>query len=186
MSITPLRQNSKKNFEALVRPHLRVLYKRAYRLTLCQHDAEELVQEVLIKLYTRRSEIGSIENLAGWMMRILYNLYIDLWRKESRSPIAQLDTDMLDTFETPARGPLQEVNHLGINNQIQSALILLNAEQKLLIVMHDMEGYTLPELSENLGIALGTLKSRLHRARNNMKKNIQMPEPFEQNNRLSV
>lgn len=189
MSIILFLHNPAKQFEESVRPYLRALYKRAFRLTRCEHDAEELVQELLLKLFEKRSEIKDIENVEGWMMRSLYHLYVDRWRKESRNPVTQPDNDsdeIINTLETSERGPLQEVHRLRIHKQIHMALTSLSADQQLLIVMHDMEGHTLPELSENLDIPLGTLKSRLHRARNHMKKILQLVEPFEQKIRLQV
>ncbi|MCW8929045.1 MAG: RNA polymerase sigma factor [Gammaproteobacteria bacterium] len=182
-------QKPEKRFESIVQPYLRDLFKRAYRLTQCQHDAEELVQDLLIKLFEKRSEINRIENIEGWMMRSLYHLYIDRWRKESRNPVSQsenITSEALYTIECSELGPLQEVNRFKIHQQIHAALTSLNAEQQLLIVMHDMEGYSLPELANNLGIPLGTLKSRLHRARNNIKKKLKLVEPFEQKLRLQV
>ena len=189
MSIISLLQNPRKRFEAVVRPHLRALYKRAFRLTQSEHDAEELVQELLLKLYEKNEDLEGLENVEGWMMRVLYNLYVDRWRKDNRNPINQADNhenDILETLETSDRGPSQEIDRLKTQQQIHHALTTLNAEQQLLIVMHDMEGYSLPDLSIILDIPLGTLKSRLHRARQQMKKILQLMEPFEQKVRLLV
>ena len=192
MNIISLLNNPGKRFEALIRPHLRTLYRRAYRLTLCEHDAEELVQELLLKLYEKHNEQGGIdkiENIQGWMMRILYHLYIDRWRRENRNPVLQsenMTSENLYSIASSEKGPLEEMTQLQIQQKIHHALQSLNAEQQLLIVMHDMEGHSLPELSKKLDIPLGTLKSRLHRARKQMKEILHLVEPFEQQIRLQV
>ncbi len=192
MNITSLLKNPRKRFEAIIRPHLRALYRRAYRLTFCEHDAEELVQELLLKLYEKQSELGGIdkiENIQGWMMRILYHLYIDRWRRENHNPVLQpenITSENLYIIETSEKGPLEKISQLQTRQQIHHALQSLKAEQQLLIVMHDMEGHSLPELSKKLDIPLGTLKSRLHRARKQMKEILHCVEPFEQQIRLQV
>ncbi len=192
MNISSLLKTKKQRFEAHIRPHLRPLYRRAYRLTLCENDAEELVQELLLKLYEKHSkgnDIDKIENIQGWLMRMLYNLYIDQWRKEKRNPTKQPDnitSDNIYSLESSEKDPLQAISQHRIHKKIRIALNQLKPEQQLLIVMHDMEGHSLPELSVKLDIPLGTLKSRLHRTRQQMKENLQLVEPFDSFIRLQV
>lgn len=192
MNVTSLINNKKKQFEVLIRPHLRDLYRRAYRLSLCQTKAEELVQDLLLKtyeMYIDSNKLNDLENIQGWFMKVLYNLYIDHCRRANNNPVEQSDnltSENFDQVEALETGPMQSIQQKQMQRQISTALKSLNAEHKLLIVLHDMEGYSLPELSVKLDIPLGTLKSRLHRARQQMKKNLNFVEPFQDNIRLLV
>jgi len=78
-------------FETLLRPHLDALYRLAYRFTGNPADAEDLVQDVLIKLYPRRAELASIERLRPWLARVLYRQFVDKSRIHARTPFASLE-----------------------------------------------------------------------------------------------
>ena len=75
------------SFEALLQPHVAVLYRHAFRLTGNVSDAEDLVQDLLVKLYPRRRELTKIEKLRPWLFKVLYRLFIDQRRKASRNPL---------------------------------------------------------------------------------------------------
>ena len=147
-------------FATLLAPHLDRLYRLAYRLTGTVSDAEDLLQDVLIKLYTRKTEITSIRELEPWLGRVLYNQFIDDKRRFSRSPIRLVG---LDYDQVPAA---QDVGHaLDIQRQLDLALRQLSEEHRTVVLLHDVEGYKLEEIQEVTDTPVGTLKSRLHRAR---------------------
>src|SRR5947207_13761729 len=81
------------NFEGLLRPQVEYLYRLAWRFTGSVADAEDLVQDVLIKLFPRTRELLEIEKLRPWLARVLYNQYVDSVRKRARSPIVELVTE---------------------------------------------------------------------------------------------
>ena len=146
------------SFETIMRPHMDRVYRLAFRLTANQADAEDLVQDLLIKLYPRRDELSSIENLSPWLGRVLYNLFVDFVRRHPhrRFKIVDLENSEAETAVSP---DVVDITPL------QSALTQLSDEHRLVILMHDAEGYKLEEIHRITGVALGTLKSRLHRAR---------------------
>jgi len=78
------RNDSDASFEALVRPELQRLYRLAYRLSGAANDAEDLVQNVLIKAYERRRELSSIDGLGAWLARVMYNAFVDDLRRHKR------------------------------------------------------------------------------------------------------
>src|SRR2546427_11926419 len=92
------------NFEDLLRPQVEYLYRLAWRFTGSVADAEDLVQDVLLKLYPRTRQLVDIERLRPWLARVLYREDVDLVRQRARSPIADLAADAegeanpLDTF----------------------------------------------------------------------------------------
>jgi len=174
-------------FESLLAPHIDTLYRLAYRFTRQRHDAEDLVQELLLKLYPKLKQLQEIEQLRPWLARTLYNLYIDTLRRQQRSALGNVDFDseselasLIDAAPEPERRA--ELDDTG--NQLANALAQLKESQRTLIILHDVEGYTLTELAEILSHPLGTLKSRLHRARNQLRE-LLTTEPFESERRVS-
>jgi len=166
------RNDSDASFEALVRPELQRLYRLAYRLSGAANDAEDLVQNVLIKAYERRRELSSIDGLGAWLARVMYNAFVDDLRrhKRRRFTVVPLD-DALDQPHDAAAlassglqpSQLQERHTLRV--ALAKALAELSIEHRTVVLMHDSEGYTLEEIQQITGIPIGTLKSRLHRAR---------------------
>lgn len=175
-----------RQFEALVRPLLPQLYRQAYRLCGHRQNAEDLVQELLTRLYARSTSLNELENLKTWLLRALYNLFIDSVRKQSHDKQVERGEsaeEAIMSVPCPA-GSAEEVTVRRLEQQqIESALLVLNADQRAVIVLHDMEGYTLIELEPILDVPLGTLKSRLHRARLQLRE-ILSREPFGSEQRV--
>lgn len=165
-------------FEALLAPQVERLYRLAYRFTGNRSDAEDLVQELLVRLFPRTEELAALEHLRPWLARALYNLFIDTVRQRSRDPLHQsMEEAVLETVEDPGPSPEGDVERLWLRRRLAAALAELNPDQRALLALHDMEGYTLPELTIILDTPIGTLKSRLHRARERLKNSLEM-EPF--------
>lgn len=147
------------------------MYRLAQRLTGNVADAEDLLQDVLLKLYQRRRELSSIETLAPWLCRVLYNQFLDdlRQRKRQRLRIALAG----DTGPEEAIDPLQvaaPAGRLFDFGEVHSALAKLSNEHRSVLLMHDAEGYKLIEIQQITDIPIGTLKSRLHRARRRLRE----------------
>jgi len=177
------------NFEDLLRPQVDYLYRLAWRFTGSVADAEDLVQDVLVKLFPRTQELLEIERLRPWLARVLYRQYVDSVRRQARSPIVRLVTgtdgedDPLDALPSVKEGPEEHAERSGLRRRILAALERLNPEQRAVVAMHDVEGYSLEELETILETPLGTLKSRLHRARQRLRALLPM-EPFSAGERV--
>lgn len=159
-------------FETLLAPHVGMLWGTAYRYTGNRADAEDLLQELFVRIYPRRQELAALENLRGWLLRSLYNLFIDTRRSWSRNVLSRLarnGDEMLGLVESGAAGPEEEALADSRRQEIFRHLDRLDADQRAVLVMHDMEDRTLPELAELLDVPIGTLKSRLFRARRRMR-----------------
>jgi RNA polymerase sigma-70 factor (ECF subfamily) len=168
--------NREPDFESLLRPQFAYLYRISYRFTGNKTDAEDLVQELLIKLYPRRKELGQVSNLRPWLVRVLYRLFLDNERKQKRSPLRlvkyERETDAENSLEQiPCSNPdpEQSTQQRNLAERIEQALNLLSRDHRAVITLHDIEGYRLGELETLLEVPLGTLKSRLHRARANLR-----------------
>jgi len=161
------KSDTRNRFTTLLRPHLDGLYQLAYRFCQNRDDAEDLVQDLLIKVYPRLDELESIENLKSWLATVLRHIFLDNLRRYKRSPIhlATEDDSVLESLSSNNEEPAQISEKTREFNKIQDGLMQLNEDQRVLLVLHDMEGYKLIELESMLDIPIGTLKSRIHRAR---------------------
>jgi RNA polymerase sigma-70 factor (ECF subfamily) len=159
-------------FEALVRPHVDHLYRLAFRFTGSREEAEDLVQDLLVKMLPRTEELAAVEQLRPWLTRVLYRMFVDRHRKRVRSPLQLLsdggeeaEGDFLDGLPGDTPSAEAEAGARFDQDRLQRALSRLSDEHRAVVALHDMEGYTLPELETLLEVPTGTLKSRLHRAR---------------------
>ncbi len=164
------------SFEALLAPHVPTLYRVAYRCTGSTDEAEDLVQELLTRLYPRRREVAEVRDPRPWLLRSLHNLHVDRVRRRSRRPHerpaesadgAAVDVEYLTGDD---RGPEERTIGHWTTRQLQTALDALSSDQRAVVVLHDVEGYTLEELTTILEAPVGTLKSRLHRARGRLRE----------------
>lgn len=179
-SVWPFGQDSHAQFERLVGPHLKRLYKLAYRFTGQRDDAEDLVQDLLLKLYPRLEEMQAIDKLSPWLAKVLYRQYVDQYRRKQRSPISFMNEDeevVYETHASDAAGPAERANAELTQGILSDALDKLNEDQRVLVMLHDVEGYGLPEISNMMDIPVGTLKSRLSRARAKLREILLIMEP---------
>jgi len=125
--------------------------------------------------------LETVEDLRPWLARALYNLYIDTHRAKQRSPTDLSDaaaSEHMERLGDESADPLErEVRRQNLQ-LLDEALDRLSEAHRDLLILHDMEGYSLPELKEILELPLGTLKSRLHRAREALRQLLSR-EPFD-------
>ena len=156
-------------FQTLIEPHFDRLFRLAARLTGNRADAEDLIQEVLTRLYGNRARLDSLDDPGTYLCRVLYNQFIDGYRAAQRRPLKLVDNvmtlDRADPDADPAR--LNEADHR--RQRLNQALARLREDHRQLLLLHDGDGYTLRELHAITGLPVGTLKSRLSRARARLK-----------------
>jgi len=152
-----------------VRPHFDRLYRLAWRLTGAKAEAEDLFQELLIKAFGKLDELVEIDEPGSWLCRVMYNLFIDEQRRFARRRMhtveeCQLAGGSLEGLPG-ADNPLQDNERLEKLQRLDAALEQLSDEHRIVVMLHDTEGYKLKEIQELTGVPVGTVKSRLHRAR---------------------
>ncbi|MGD9729396.1 MAG: RNA polymerase sigma factor [Gammaproteobacteria bacterium] len=160
-------------FETLVRPHLKPLFRLAYRLTRSREDAEDLIQELLLKLYPRRHELMEVDRLRPWLSRVMYRIFVDNHRRYSRSPVHLAvdhgadahSPDSIDNLAGMDGDPELETEQSVLVRHLLRVIDRLSEDHRHVLGLHDIEGYTLEEMQVILDCPIGTLKSRLHRAR---------------------
>jgi len=172
-------KNKNNKFSNLILPYLGQIKRLAFRLTGNTHDAEDLIQEFLIKIYPHKASLDLSNKSRSWITKVIYNTYIDLWRKKRNSPLELAESycisersDEIDEFNAHVCTTLNPQTLISLSQsqrQLTEFLFLLSNEHRIVITMHDIEGYTLPELTEIINTPLGTLKSRLHRGREKLR-----------------
>ena len=160
----------------MLAPHLDSLYKAAWRLTGRKEDAEDLVQELLTRLYPKTREMQGVELLAPWLKKALYRQFIDMERKRARRPEHFLHASdiQVEEMHTDNPGPELLAQRAGDRQRLRAALHTLDPENRSLVLLHLVEGYTLSELEDVFQVPVQTLKTRLKRAKARLKKILQI------------
>ena len=163
-------------FSELIDKYEKMIYNLAYRIFNNTSDAEDITQEVFIKVYKNIYKCEGKQSIKTWIYTIAYNTCIDEIRKRKGKNNISLDMDLEgeeDNFSleiasnepTPENVLIQKEGLLEIEQAINS----LNEINKSLIFLRDIKGFSYNEISEIMGLNIGTVKSRLNRARNALK-----------------
>ena len=151
-------------WEDIVRTHSARVYRLAYRLTGNPHDAEDLTQEVFVRVFRSLSSYtpGTFE---GWLHRITTNLFLDSARRRQRIRFEWLADDMAHRLAGSEPTPAQAFDDSHLDDDVQAALKALPPEYRAAVVLCDIEGFSYEEIAATLGVKLGTVRSRIHRGR---------------------
>lgn len=156
-------------FERMVRPHLDRLYRLAWRLAGRKAEAEDLFQELLIKAYGKLDELAGIDEPGSWLARVMYNLFIDERRRFARRRLHTVEEGEMSgeglAGMPGTEDPLRDNERRQQILALDAALSQLSDEHRVVVLLHDTEGYKLEEIHQLIGVPVGTIKSRLHRAR---------------------
>jgi RNA polymerase sigma-70 factor (ECF subfamily) len=159
-------------YEAIVQRYAGHVYNVAYRMAGNEADARDLAQETFLRVYRALRRVEPDAPLESWLYRIVSNLYIDLLRKRPRGRMESLDApvdtprgELLREMPDPGSSPEAIIEREQLDATIQRALGTLNPDLRMVVVLSDVEGYSYEEIAMFLRVPLGTVKSRLHRAR---------------------
>lgn len=170
----------KTRFTEEAMPLLDQLYGGALRMTRNPQDAEDLVQETYLKAYKSFDSFTPGTNLKAWLYRIMTNTYINSYRKKQRRPLVtsadEVTDNQLYTSSSHDSTGLEsaEVEALkGMpNSRISEALNALNEDYRMVVYYADVEGLAYKEIAEVMDIPLGTVMSRLHRGRKQLRQEL--------------
>jgi RNA polymerase sigma-70 factor (ECF subfamily) len=147
-------------------------------------DASDLAQEAFVRVWRAWNRIDPDARLEAWLYRIVTNLYIDLLRRRRGPPVHSLDEPMATTAGELARerpDPAVDVEQavLGatLDRRIQDALMALAPDLRMIVVLADVEGYSYEEIASIVRVPVGTVKSRLHRARRTLRERLAAVRP---------
>jgi RNA polymerase sigma factor (sigma-70 family) len=152
------------SWDEVVRDHSARVYRLAYRLTGNVPDAEDLTQEVFVRVFRSLSSYtpGTFE---GWLHRITTNLFFDMARRRQRIRFEGLGDDAAGRLSGDEPTPAQAFDARHLDGDVQQALAALAPEYRAAVVLCDIEGLSYEEVASTLGVKLGTVRSRIHRGR---------------------
>ncbi len=155
-------------WDDIVAEHSARVYRLALRLTGNPHDAEDLTQDVFVRVFR---SLGTYEpgNFPGWLHRITTNLFLDRARRASRIRMDRFAEGAEDRLLARDLRPEEAVDGAGFDPDIEQALQALSEDFRVVVVLCDVEGLSYEEIADVLGIKLGTVRSRIHRGRTQLR-----------------
>ncbi len=181
MIFTALRENSRSRedrtplFESLTRNNYKQAYGLAYRLTGTHADAEDLVQETFLRAYRFFHRYDEGLPFSSWLYRIMTNAHIDLVRRKGRVKCTSLESGGVDgnvTWDLPDHdaSPDREMMLNSLDEPVQNALNQMTPEFRMAVLLADVEGMAYEEVAELMNTSVGTVRSRIHRGRKQIRK----------------
>jgi len=172
--------DKQKEFEDVALKHTDALYRTALRMTKNDGDADDLVQETMLKAYRffDRFERGS--NIKAWLFKIMTNIFINDYRQKSRKPTGVSYDDVDDNFlfhqlegsQGKVSDPEEVLFSKILDSDVRAAIDELPEDFRIVVVLAFLEQFSYEEIAEIADIQLGTVKSRLHRARKLLQKSL--------------
>lgn len=165
------------SWEEIVTEHSARVYRLAYRLTGNRQDAEDLTQDTFVRVF-RSLHTYTPGTFEGWLHRITTNLFLDQARRRQRvrfDPMGE-DTERYRSDDERA-APERAFEHDNLDRDVQRALDELPPEYRAAVVLCDIEGLSYEEIAVTLGIKLGTVRSRIHRARARLRVSLEHRRP---------
>jgi RNA polymerase sigma-70 factor (ECF subfamily) len=181
VSAANLTEEERTRFQRDVLPLLDALYSGALRMTRNPADAEDLVQETMLRAYRSFDRFEAGTNLKAWLFRIMTNAYINTYRKRQREP-QKVSSDELEDFDLyqelkthdaeMTRTPETIVLDSLVDSDITEAIDDLPEQFRMAVLLSDVEGFSYAEMAEIMDVPLGTVMSRLHRGRKALQKRL--------------
>lgn len=175
--ITADKQRNVIVFERELFPQVNALYNFAYHLTYSEEDSNDLVQETYLKAYKHIDKYQRGTNAKAWLFRILKNAFINEYRKKVNRP-SKVDFDDIvkyqegDQEQNLYQDFRQEIYQNLIGDEVTTAVNSLPIDFRTILLLCDVEGFTYDEIAKIVDVPIGTVRSRLHRARNMLKKRL--------------
>ncbi len=171
-------------WDEIVDQHSDRVYRLAYRLTGNRHDAEDLTQEVFVRVFRSLSTYtpGTFE---GWLHRITTNLFLDQARRKQRIRFDAMTEERADRLTSSSPAPDIAYADRTFDDDIERALATLPPDFRAAVVLCDVEGLSYEEIAEILDAKLGTVRSRIHRGRTMLRKALAHREPAAGRQRYS-
>jgi len=170
-------------FEKLIVDYEKYIFNLAYRMLGNVEDAKDISQEAMIKIYKNFDKYKEINAIKGWISTITTNACIDFLRRRKRlntlSLEAEIETEdgmMEQQLKSDDPTPEEQVIYRELRSDIAAALARQSDVNRILIVMRDIYGYSYNEIAASMSLQLGTVKSRLSRARSSLRTEIRQAE----------
>lgn len=180
--MTGKERDRKRDFEEIALPYLNSIYRAALYMARSTQKAEDLAQETYLRAYKAFDSFEKGSNCKAWLFKILKNTFINMYRKDVKSP-ATLQYEEIENFYLYDKMASNQSTDIDlskeperikefIGEEVNAALESLPDEFKETVILSDIEGFTYEEISGITGLPIGTVKSRLYRARKQLQKNL--------------
>lgn len=178
--IQAFKHGNEEVFEEIVRRYQKKVYHTTYRMMGNPEDANDLAQEVFIRVYRNLERFQGKSSFSTWLFTIATNICRDELRKRQRrvpvqsisEPIHFEDGELEREIADESMAPETMSLHRELHDEIQAVIEQLPTEQKEAIILRELQGFSYEEIAEIAGVSLGTVKSRISRARMNMRKGL--------------
>ena len=175
------------SFEALALPHLEAAYRLARRLARQEHDAEDLVQETYLKAQKAFSTFEMRKfGMKPWLLRILHNTFLNRQSRESKAPIAtdqKMLEEMNQTADVGSTLHPPELDYDQVDQEVKHAIDNLGPEFRSVLLLWSTMELSYKEIADVLSVPVGTVMSRLHRARQQLVRSL---GDFARKNRIAL
>lgn len=176
----PIGEDRRKLFEREALPHLDTLYAAAFRLARNADDANDLLQETILRAFRFFHQFTPGTNCRAWLLTILYNIFRNGYRRGTREQVAasaeeferRADTDSVHPSATPTN-PEHIVLDSMLDHEVEQALDALPEEFRTVLLMVDLEELSYEEVARVMDLPIGTVKSRVSRSRASMRRRLQ-------------
>lgn len=159
------------DFEREAVPHMDALFNFALKMTGDSDEADDLVQETYLKAFRFFDKFEKGTNCKAWLFRIMKNTYINKYRKETKEP-DKVDYEEVENFYENVKPSSTDSAHLEkdiydnlLDDELSEAINSLPDDFKTVVILCDIEGFTYEEIADFIDVPVGTVRSRLHRAR---------------------
>jgi RNA polymerase sigma-70 factor, ECF subfamily len=178
--VARLQANEDAAYDELVRTYNTSVFHVAYRMLGDSGDAADAVQDIFVKVFRNIKGFRGDSSLKTWIFRIAFSEILNRlrwWKRRFRSSTVSLDDDRNGNgpaihLRAPSPSPYQVLESKEREQAIQQALAKLSGEHRSIVILRDIEGFSYNEIADILGVSCGTVKSRLARARTDMKKTL--------------
>lgn len=187
MESTVLNPNDQARFRSLMEQTYKKVFNLAYRLAGNRSDAEDLTQEAFFRAYRAFGDFEGDRPFENWIFRIVNRLFLDLMRTRSRrvqtvsydAPVRTDRGEDMFSVEAADHQPNPEAQMLfdTMSEEVEEALLRLKPEQRLLVLLADVEGMPYNEIAQVVGVPVGTVRSRLHRAHKALRQHLTPAKP---------
>ena len=165
--VAKLKTGDKEVWNMIVDKYSKKIFNMALNFTGNSDDASDITQDIFLKIYNSINKFKEDKNLNSWILRLTKNHCIDNWRKNKKY---KLKVPMNESISGGDKNPEDSAIDRYDSLIVREKLLLLNPELRLLIIMRDIQNYSYNEIAEHFNIPIGTIKSRVNRARTRLAK----------------
>jgi RNA polymerase sigma-70 factor (ECF subfamily) len=169
--VSKLKAGDQEAWSMIVNKYSKTVYNMALNFAGNSDDAADITQDIFLKVYNNIGKFEGENTIIAWLLRLSKNYCIDFWRKHKHNrKNLELNDNIRNDYSDEADTPEEVLIRKSDITYLRKKLLLLNPDLRTLIIMRDIQDFSYQEIAENLDMPLGTIKSRINRARTKLAK----------------